>query len=547
MTKYIKLLSLAFVLALGSQSCKKDSFNINKNPNQATDSTITYNVILPSALNNTARWVARDWGFLQNWLGFWARSGTYAPNQTEETYALSTGFNANIWTDIYDNMYDYQVMQISANKAGAGFYEGIARVMKAHGFQVLVDVYNNVPYFGALKGNSNTTPAYDKGLDIYKDLFRQLDTAITLINAANTSTTGPNKAIATDDIMFGSKLFAGTDIASMKPRWVKFANTLKLRMLVHLMNGGILSPKGVISGIDIPAEFAKINLTGQGFLATGLSAEINPGYSTDKPNPFYELYVADGAGAATQNSVYYKANAYATGGGGLSGYYNYNGDARVNRFYKPGANGLMGVLYGAPSITANAAANLAGIGDGVIRGATAPQWIMTSVESYFLQAEAMNRGFLIGNANTTMRTGITESFVTIGSTAAAATTYMNNNAGYADVDYTAAPLAPGRPGGGLFTIISQKWFALNGIAPYEVWSDYRRVNYSATINHFVYGEAVDYAPGPPLSVSPGLPSSVTMIPNRLLYVQNEYNYNAANVAAEGNINAFTSHIFWDIP
>lgn len=541
MTKTIKLLSLAFLLAIVGQSCKKSEFNINKNPNQATDSTITYNVILPAALNNTARWVARDWAFLQNWLGYWARSGTYAPNLTEETYQLSTNFNANIWTDIYDNLYDYQAMQISAKKANAGFYEGIARIMKAHGYQVLVDVYNNVPYFDALKGNAVTTPKYDKGIDIYKDLFRQLDTAITLITNADVSATGPNKFIATDDIMFGTPMVAGTTPAAMKPKWVRFANTLKLRMLVHLMNGGILSPAGTVPGIDIPGEFAKITANGTGFLQTGIVAEVNPGYKSDKPNPFYGFYDHDAAGAVTQGSVYYKANAYAIG------YYEYNGDPRETRFYKAGANGYKGVEYGLPPVNENAAANLAGIGDGVIRGVAAPQWIMTAVESYFLQAEAIHRGFLPGNARTTLNTGITESFTSLGLTAAQATAYMTLNAGYADVDYNAPALAPGKPTGGLFTIISQKWFALNAIAPYEVWTDYRRVNLSSTINHFVYGDAVGYDPGPPLSVSPGLPSTITMIPNRLMYVQNEYNYNAANVGSEGTINPFTSHIFWDIP
>ncbi len=548
MKKYIKILSLALLLGIVGESCKKESFNINKNPNQATDSTITYNVILPAALNNTARWVARDWGFLQNWLGYWSRSGSYAPNSTEETYAITTNFGPPIWTDIYDNLYDYQTMQNFAKRANAGFYEGIARIMKAHGFQVLVDIYNNVPYFEALKGNAVITPKYNKGIDIYKDLFRQIDTAITLINAASTSATGPNKFIATDDIMFGTPLFPGTTIDQMKPRWVKFGNTIKLRMLVHLMNGGIFTPNATVAGIDIPGEFAKITTTGAGFLVTMLDAQVNPGYKSDKPNPFYELYDHDANGDVTQNSAYFKANAYATGDNTFQGYYNYNADPRVNRFYKAGANGLKGVKYGLPPITDNASANLAGIGDGVIRGAAQPQWIMTAAESYFLQAEAIHRGFLPGNARTTLNTGITQSFTSLGLSAAQATAYINGNAGYADVDYNApAQAGAGKAPGGLYTIISQKWFGLNAIAPYEVWTDYRRVNMSATVKHFVYGESVDYAPGPPISVSPGLPQSINQIPIRLLYVQNEYNYNATNVGAEGSINPFTSNIFWDIP
>jgi len=93
-------------------------------------------------------------------------------------------------------------MQIGANKAGATFYEGIARIMKAHNFAMLVDIYGNVPYSEALKGSQVTTPKYDNGADIYKDLLRQLDKAIDLIKNADESTTGPNGNILTDDVMF---------------------------------------------------------------------------------------------------------------------------------------------------------------------------------------------------------------------------------------------------------------------------------------------------------------------------------------------------------
>jgi len=518
--------ALLLLISAGVASCKKDFFNINQNPNNATDSTIAYNVILPSALNNTGRWIARDWGWLQNYLGYWARSGTYAPNVAEETYDITTSFQANIWSDIYDNNYDYQVMQNKAAVANATFYEGIARIMRAHNYMILVDVYNNVPYSEALKGNANITPKYDNGADIYKDLFTQLTTGISLVKNADMSTTGPNKAIATDDIMFKGD----------KTKWAKFANTLKLRAIIHLSRGGVLSPATTAPGFNIPGEIATITAEGSGFLSVGENAEVNPGYTTDKPNPFYNLYVANEAGTATQNSVYYKANAW-----GLD-YYAYNGDPREGRFYTAGTNGFVGVAYGLPPKTENAAANLAGIGAGVAKTSSSSQWILTGTESLFLQAEAIARGYLTGNANSTMRAAITESFTMLGLTAAQANTYMTNNAGYPDVDYTAPAYVTGQAAGGIFTIISQKWFALNAIAPFEVWTDYRRVNYSATVDHFVYGAAVAYPAGPPISVAPQ--NTATQIPTRLLYPQAEYNYNAANVSSQGTVGKY-GKIFWD--
>lgn len=531
------MLLLGTGLLLAGTGCRKGQYNINKNTNVPTDSTITYDVVIPSALHASGSILAKRWGTIQNWMGYWARSGTYAPNLVEETYQITTGFGNGIWNDCYDNNYDYQIVQTKAAQAGAGFYEGIARIMKAHNFQILVDVYGNVPYSKALKGSANPTPAYDKGLDIYKDLFRQLDTGILLIRRAAVTSTNANRNIETNDILFKGN----------KTKWVRFANTLKLRMLIHAY---------AVSGINKTAEIAIINSTVDtananavyGYLGAGENAEVQPGYTADKPNPFYDTYYKTTANAQTAENVFFRANQW-----GID-YYAYNTDPRKSRFYEAGANGYAGVAYGLPPITANAAANLAGIGPGLYKTNTAAQPILTAAESFFLQAEARARGIISSGPDivTLTNTGITESFAYTGATGAAA--YISGNAGYSDVDVTAVSNTPASPAGtqptgGLFTILSQKWFALNGINPLEVWTDYRRVGYkevvtASTINdHFVYGQGVGYDPGPPISVSPQ--NTSTKIPVRYLYPQAEYNFNNTNVAAEGNVDRY-SKIFWDI-
>ena len=529
LNKLIYGIPMAAMLIVASTGCRKSQFNINQNVNSVTDSTVTYDVVLPAALHATGTIVGTSWGTIQNWMGFWARSGTYAPNVIEETYEITTGFGNGIWNSCYDNNYDYQIVQVKAGVAGATFYEGIARIMKSHNFMVLVDVYGNVPYSQALKGGGNPTPGYDLGVNIYKDLFRQLDTAINLIKNSVVSTTNANKNIATNDIIFQGN----------KGKWIRFANTLKLRMMIHAY---------AVAGIDKAAEMTVINNEGSGFLGIGEDVMAQPGYASDKPNPFYTVYKTSVAGAQTANNVYYRANKW-----GID-YYSYNGDPRRSRFYEAGANGLVGVVYGLPPITDNAAANLAGIGPGLYKSNTAPQTIMTAAESYFLQAEARFRGFMATGPTvaTLTNTAITESFRYIG--AGDPSSYLAFNAGYSDVDVTAVSNSPVNPAGtqpvgGLFTIISQKWFALNGINTLEVWTDYRRMGYNEVVtaspinDRFVYGVGTGYDPGPPISVSPQ--NTSTKIPTRYLYPQSEYNYNPTNVAAQGTIGRY-SKIFWDI-
>jgi Starch-binding associating with outer membrane len=520
-----KLLYLPVILLgiLVFTSCKKDAFNINKNPNVPTDSTIAYQTILPAALNNTANAVGLNWGWLQNWMGFWARSGSFAPNATEESYNVTSGFQNGIWSSLYDNNYDYQIIQNLAKKEGAKFYEGVARLMKAHNFQILVDVYNNIPYFGALKGNANPTPKYDNGLDIYKDLFKQIDTAQALFVATDL-TTSVHKDAKTDDIVFAGDLL----------KWKKLCNTLRLRLLIHLSG---------VTGFNVAAETAKITADGSGYLGAGETAEANPGYKSDKPNAFWATYIKDQAGTATGNNNFFRANSYAIG------YYGFNGDPRRSLFYSSVGGAYVGVAYGAAPVTANGTSKLSGIGTALGRGETFGQWILTSTESLFLQAEARQRGYIPGSAAVTYTNAVTESFIWANIPSAAslavatstgtaqAAAYLSGNATYPDVDFSVSSSYAGL-GGGLYAILSQKWFALNGVAPFEIWTDFRRTKMK-------YGSdpLVGFSQGPPLSISPS--NNSTVIPRRLIYPQSEYNYNAANVGGQGAINAFTNKIFWD--
>ena len=552
--KLIYVVPLAVLILAAGSGCRKGQFNINKNINNPTDSTITYDVVLPAALNTTSRIVAGRWGPIQNWMSYWSRSGTYAPNVTEETYQITTNFGTAVWDQCYDNNYDYNIVRIKAATAGAGFYEGIARIMMAHNFQILVDVYGNVPYTQALKGSGNPTPAYDKGLAIYQALLREIDAGILLIRRATVTASNANKGIATNDIMFQGN----------KTKWVRFANTLKLRMLIHAYAVGAINKATEIAIIQSTVDTTAGNAV-YGYLGAGEDAMVNPGYTgVDKPNSFFNAYIQNTDGSSNANNVYYKANEW-----GIK-YYEFDGDPRRARFYLAGSGGLIGVAYGLPPITANSASVLAGIGPGLNKGATAPSLIMSSAESSFLQAEAKQRGWNV-SASTALQlltNAQVESFTYMGVTnpAAAVTTYVTNNGTYPDVDYaTGLPQCAGCPGGGLYTILQQKWFAMNGINPLETWTDWRRVPYSevatklyfnfpafnASTTNFVYGDGGGYigsggspGPGPFRSVAPQI-TPADQIPVRYLYPQKEYNYNSANVNAEGVITRY-SRIFWDL-
>src|SRR5690606_7523947 len=83
-------------------------------------------------------------------------------------------------------------------------YVGIAKIIKAYGYSVLVDLFGEVPFSEANQlTNQIMYPKYDKGEEIYPQLFVLLDEAIADLQnteAANVNTPGADDIIYEGDV-----------------------------------------------------------------------------------------------------------------------------------------------------------------------------------------------------------------------------------------------------------------------------------------------------------------------------------------------------------
>jgi hypothetical protein len=160
------------------------------------------------------------------------------------------------------------------------------------------------------------------------------------------------------------------------------------------------------------------------------------------------------------------------------------------------------------------------MGPGILKDPGMDAVILGAYESLFLQAEAIQRGYLAGDAAGTYQSAIEESFRILGDAKytadAAALTGQSNP----KVNFAAAPDKNA-------VIVLQAWAALNAFDPVEAWSNWRRLGIPTDL---------------PVSIYPG--TTATHVPYRLLYPDTEYSYNAANVGAEGDISNLNSKIFW---
>ncbi|MEJ7663272.1 MAG: SusD/RagB family nutrient-binding outer membrane lipoprotein [Hymenobacter sp.] len=185
-------------------------------------------------------------------------------------------------------------------------------MQKAYNFQLLVDEYGSIPYTQALQGLSNTTPTYDKGIDIYKDLIVQLKGAITDINAATAGL-----KVGPEGVVFRGNM----------TNWKRFANSLRLRIL----------PRESSSGDAALTAYAKSEMAilqtdaaTDGFITADVTAQ--PGYaaSNNQQNPFYNTY-GFAVGSANTTSTYrfilptkYLVNLFVN-----------NSDPRITQEYRP--------------------------------------------------------------------------------------------------------------------------------------------------------------------------------------------------------------------
>ncbi|WP_191860600.1 SusD/RagB family nutrient-binding outer membrane lipoprotein [Hanstruepera ponticola] len=484
-------------IAIGMTSCS-DYLDINDPVNSPSSSTVTPDLILPGAMTRTysAQGVTMNRlgnVFMNNWS---ANVNSFTGGFNEEyQLILTSNFYSAIWDNTYIRTTNFDLV-IDSEFPDYENHKAIAKIMKSFYMQYIVDLYGDAPYSEAFDP-ANSTPAYDNDQAIYRRLITEIDEAIALINN-NTVTTLP---VGAEDVIFGGDM----------NQWIKMANTLKLRIL---MRQATLAETDGETASYLNEQFANLD---QDFLTT--SAVVQPGYSANEgmQNPFYATHGFDTAGNMTQTNRFIRASLYAQEflDGTLTGVT----DPRITSLYAPipGAStptGVVGVEQGIDS-GADIPEDLSGLGTGLIVDDSQDGYILLAAESYFLQAEAVFRGYMSGDAKALFQSGIMASFAHFGLDGSAYITQSN----------TVPEIGWDGSTNKIEAIMTQKWIATNGINGIESWVEYVRTGY----------------PDVPLALTAQRPSK----PNRLMYPSSELVGNAANVPSQTQDDAFTTKIFWD--
>ncbi len=200
---------LAILMLFSVSSCDLFDLDINKDPNNPSEASLE--LLLTNTMLNASNTFARDLNDMAS--GFMAQTTANDDfNMTNATWNFT-------WNYLYSNpLPDLERIIVAAEAAGNNpHYLGIAQVMKAYYFSLMVDLWGNVPYSQAFKGDSGIKEApYDDDEAIYDDLFSLLDKALA------------NFQLTSAVSVKGDLIHNGT-IA----KWQKTARSLKLRLLIQ--------------------------------------------------------------------------------------------------------------------------------------------------------------------------------------------------------------------------------------------------------------------------------------------------------------------------
>lgn len=271
-------IGLAAALVLLFVGCQEDFDKINTSPN-------TPKIAIPSSLftyavgglgyYNFDSWyqLRMSSAFVQQWC---------QTNYTDEDrYLLRASQPESFYFYNYTRMQQLQyIIKMNtdeATKADAfvygdnGMQIAICEIIKCWSFQQLVDHFGDVPYSEAFDVEQHPQPKYDDAKEIYASLIAKLKEAKALLEASTT-------AGYAHDVVFDGNL----------SKWIKFANSLRLRLALRASNGDasyLAEAKSAIADgvMESVADNALVKFYGKG---GANEAPIYSAYYTDARNDF---------------------------------------------------------------------------------------------------------------------------------------------------------------------------------------------------------------------------------------------------------------------
>lgn len=402
-------------------------------------------------------------------------------------YNAMEDHNRGAWATMYGQIYPnfFRIEEATGKK---GVIYAMAQLTRIYAMQTMASLQGPIPYSKVKSGDIKSP--YDDEATAWKAMFDDLDNAITILKSA--AELGINQDLAAVDQFYGGDCV----------KWMKFANTLKLRMAIR------------VSGV---ADYAQSKAE-EAVLGGVLESTSESAYDTTHSGIGVNGYsIVSGWGEL-------KANACITS------YMNGYKDPRRSAYFTKQTAGLseeyVGVRSGTTAIPSTSTygnySNLI-----ITTNRSYPQPVMYAAEAAFLRAEGKLKGWNMGGeAKDLYEQGVRLSFEEFKVSGAdeyladktsvpgnymddlhSADNYPNQSTITIQWDESATPAEK------LERVLTQKWIACYP-DPMNGWADYRRTGYPRIF---------------PATSSSNSDCSVERGQRRIRFADTEYNTNKENV------------------
>lgn len=492
---------IAVLAMLVFSSCKK-LLDVNKDPDNPNVEQGTPELVFPAGVASSAGRLGGDLAILGGiWSQYYTQSTTANQYKNLDAFNLTkTDFGATTlsspWFELYAGaLNDLQFVINRSRETGNWNYLLMGTVMKAYTLQMLVDLYDQVPYTEAFQGANNLTPKFDDGYSVYEGLLGELDEALSHDFSASSNTPA-----GMTDLVFPNAPSAW----SIDP-WIRFANTLKLKMYLRMVYAKPAEAEAGIKGLySDNAAFLNVDAKVDRFMD-----------APDKSNPMYEF-----------NFRKLNTDANLKASVTFLSWLQTNGDPRIDDYFYPATNSTsyLGIHQGDylnPDATFNNASKARVL-------PTDPVDFISLAESHFLQAEALERYYGGAGAKAQYDAGVQAAFARYNEDASS---FIATGGNYA---YPTAGSFEEK----LEAIITQKWASMPKSHALEAFFERNRTGYPKTSP--VYSTSSSYVPGQFVYPKNGVTNG--QFAKRLIFPDIERSRNP-NTPPEQPV---TAKVWWDV-
>ena len=520
--KHVCGLLMASLLLILVTGCTKDFKSINTN--SSTLSSVgpnEYPYMFSYALENPTlspdNFEIGEGTIASVYSEFFSQAATSFPT---DRYVVVQAWMPACWNPVYISAVP-QLKTIMSNTDTASAENALANIWWVWMFHRVTDYFGPVPYFQAGSGASSV--AYTPQDSIYYDFFKKLTSAVAVLGNHH-----GEHPFGTYDLVYGST----TDPASA---WIKFANTLHLRLAMRLskVNPTVAQAEaekaaagGTMDNISDDAYMPKNTKYYNEYNGLAVTAgwddlrmsaamqSILQGYNDPRLPVYWQPAVATGAYSGVRNGLYASEKIIPIN----------------SRTY----NSNLGTLWTvwSPSV------------QNWVTNYNYPQGIIHAAEAFFLKAEGALNGWNMGGgtAQSYYQQGIQTSMAQWGITdQSAITNYIQNvDSPVALNDYFSSPAVNNYPVAWSADpvmerkqVAQQKWLGLfpDGM---EAWSEVRRSGYPE-LYHVIHSDNPDISP--------------SQFIRRMTFLATEQQTNSAAVANAvqllGGPDKVTTPLWWD--